>query len=787
MHVRPAVVFVRRILNSSLACCGRTILLPGLLWGLFTCACSGTTPHAMAQADKLADTEQLNWEGDIASRMIDGVTTFLDEQSDQLRQSRIAYWDDQLRKVADQEAFLDERRAEFALLIGLRDERVVGETPWRVSAIEKPELLAECDSLDFCTIRWRTIGAIVAEAIMIEPRGESVTRTVILLPDADTHPAQLAWGDSDGGREPLGALLAATGCRVIIPHTLSRTVTNRRAQLSHREFIYRSAFELGRHVFGYEVQQVLALVDHFGEGEKDSVVVAGYGDGGAVALFAAAIDRRIDGVCVSGYFDRRDGRWEQPIDRTIFNQLNRFSDAELVLLASHGSVIIDAVKGPELRLAGNGGAPAVLESPKPKDVNDEFQRAESLWEQWDRSSVLSLINANAEKVGCSRPALQALLDSVWADAPDIPAQPPTIRPHHEFDRIADQQRLIRLYDEHNQDVLRDCAAVRTDFMSQLDSSSLEAFKASQAAYRQAFREDVIGQFEVGRHATNPRSRVAYREAKWTGYEVVLDVCPNVFAYGILLVPNDLQEGERRPVVVCQHGLEGRPQDVVAGDHRAYHDFAAKLAERGFITFAPQNIYIFGDRFRSLQRRAYPLGKTLFSVMVPQHQTIVDWLGTLPYVDPDRIAFYGLSYGGKSAMRIPALVEDYCLSICSADFNEWVWKNASTHSPYSYVWTGEYEIFEWNLGNTFNYAEMAALIAPRPFMVERGHFDGVAPDETVAFEFAKVRHLYAAKLGLPQRCEIEWFAGPHTIHGQGTFSFLHRHLNWPTPRSDRSSP
>ena len=128
------------------------------------------------------------------------------------------------------------------------------------------------------------------------------------------------------------------------------------------------------------------------------------------------------------------------------------------------------------------------------------------------------------------------------------------------------------------------------------------------------------------------------------------------------------------------------------------------------------------------------------------------------------------------MRVPALVTDYCLSICSADFNDWVWKNASTLSPYSYVWSGEYEIFEFNLGHTFNYAEMAALIAPRPFMVERGHFDGVAPDERVALEFAKVRHLYQARLKLEDRCEIEWFDGPHTIHGEGTFEFLHKHLS-----------
>ena len=130
------------------------------------------------------------------------------------------------------------------------------------------------------------------------------------------------------------------------------------------------------------------------------------------------------------------------------------------------------------------------------------------------------------------------------------------------------------------------------------------------------------------------------------------------------------------------------------------------------------------------------------------------------------------------MRQPPLVTDYCLSICSADFNEWVWKNASTRARQSYIWTGEYEIFEFDLGSTFNYAEMAALIAPRPFMVERGHFDGVAPDETVAYEFGKVRHLYAARLNLPDRCEIEWFVGPHTINGQGTFDFLHKHLNWP---------
>ncbi len=179
------------------------------------------------------------------------------------------------------------------------------------------------------------------------------------------------------------------------------------------------------------------------------------------------------------------------------------------------------------------------------------------------------------------------------------------------------------------------------------------------------------------------------------------------------------------------------------------------------------------------RLRLPLGRTLFSVIVPQHEQATDWLASLPFVDPDRIGFYGLSYGGKTAMRVPAVVDRYCLSICSGDFNEWTWKTTSLTFPAGYPGTGEYEMWEWDLGHTFGYAEMAALIAPRPFMVERGHRDGVAPDEWVGYEFAKVRRLYA-DLKVPDRTEIEFFEGPHTIHGVGTFAFLHEHLKWPAP-------
>jgi hypothetical protein len=66
------------------------------------------------------------------------------------------------------------------------------------------------------------------------------------------------------------------------------------------------------------------------------------------------------------------------------------------------------------------------------------------------------------------------------------------------------------------------------------------------------------------------------------------------------------------------------------------------------------------------------------------------------------------------------------------------------------------------------------------MVERGHDDGVGLDEYVAFEYAKVRRHYS-RLALSDRTTIEFFPGGHVINGQGTFAFLHKHLNWPAPK------
>lgn len=734
------------------------------------------------EAETLPGTKALAPDDALASRLVDGIDRFLLREIEASAARRAALWRRDLSSGEAYAASLAPQRARLAHILGVRDARVPFDAPLVVATTAQPALAGRGEGFEAYAVRWPAFGDVHGEGLLLVPAGGRSAADVIAIPDAGLLPedcAGLANGMPPGSQ--YARMLAQSGCRVLVPLLINREAAHR--TLSNREFLYRSAFELGRHIIGYEVQKILAAVDWCaGERPGAPIGVIGWGEGGLLALAAGALDTRIAAVCASGYFEPRERMWEEPLYRNVFGFLELFGDAELAAMIAPRALVIETARGPEIVVPpGTGGGPGRLATPSPADVAREVERARALVAGLTPPPVIALVASDGGRGPCGSPAaLSAFLAALAPGAAlSIDAGAPAhLRPG--FDPRPRHAAQMHELDRHTQQLLAESPYVRARYFAGLDTSTPERFAESSAPYREYFREEVIGRFARERLDPAPRTRRVLQEPAYTLYEVVLDVFPDVLACGLLLIPRDMREGERRPAVVCQHGLEGRPSDLADPrvDNPAYNRFGCRLAERGFVVFAPQNPYIFGDRFRALQRKANPLKKTLFSIIVPQHEQIVAWLGSLPFVDSRRIAFYGLSYGGKSAMRIPPLVPGYCLSICSADFNDWVWKNASTRSPYSYVWTGEYEIFEFDLGSTFNYAEMAALIAPRPFMVERGHFDGVAPDEAVAYEFAKVRHLYNARLGIGDRCAIEWFAGPHTIHGAGTFEFLHRHLAWP---------
>jgi dienelactone hydrolase len=787
----------------------RTLFLASAVLTLSLAATAKDIPDKKSDtARTLKGTDPLTMEGDIASQLVDGVDKFLLREIDAAGKNRERFFRRDMATVRSYTEGLEPNRKRLAHILGMRDSRHNNTTPGYVATADQPALVGQGENYDVYAVRWPAFADVHGEGLLLVPTKGKTIADVVAIPDVDVTPEQLT-GLMPG--VPAGTQyarrLAESGCRVLVPVLIDRTYEARNpsrdpkkggAKLTSREFLYRSAFELGRHLVGYEVQKVLAGVDWFvreaGKNPKikePKIGVWGHGDAGMLALYAGALDPRIKTVTVSGYFGNRNHIWEQPIDRNVFGLLEQFGDAELAAMVLPRTCIIEHTRGKELTLPSEGGAPARLTTLDSEEIRAEWERAGKLLEKFKGTWQFPIRTQRDTPDGPdSTETFKFFLDQLaGAKLAQSGKAPKHLR--REFGPKLRQQQQFHEIDRHNQQVLAESPYVRRDFMpiadqftepgdkKKLDTSSLAAYEKSVERYREIFANEVVGRFDHKLLPANPRTRLFQESQKWTIYQVVLDVFPDVFAYGLLVIPKDLKEGDKRPVVVCQHGLEGRPEDVIGKPGYPYYKaFATQLAERGFVTFAPQNLYIFKDRFRTLQRKANPIKKTLFSIIVPQHQQITDWLKTLPFVDGSRIGFYGLSYGGKSAMRIPSLVKNYCLSICSADFNDWVWKNASSRARYSYVWTGEYEIFEFDLGSTFNYAEMAALIAPRPFMVERGHFDGVGPDERVSLEFAKVRHLYEAKLGIGDRTRIEWFVGPHTINGKGTFAFLQEHLKWP---------
>lgn len=759
-----------------------SIFLACLLFPLYLCRAQNV--------QTLPGTRPLTIQGPIDVLLMDGAHRFVENQIKQSVEKRNAFWQRDLSSTQAYEKSVQLNRKRLARILGVVDQRIQPELE-RFAQENDPLVIARTELYNVYQVRWSVLPGVHGEGLLVEPHS-SPKAIVVAIPDADHTPEQLL------GLEPgispksqFARRLAESGCRVLVPVLINRSLHGQenpqlaRTQQSHREWIYRQAFHMGRHIIGYEIQRILATIDWARKHSPHQPVgVAGYGEGGLLAFYSAALDTRIKTTLVCGYFSPRENLWSEPIYRNVWGFLREFGNAEVASLIAPRALIIEHCPFPRVR-----NQKGDIQTPDFTAVEFEFRRIDQLVPGHFQPRILLRSSAFG-----SEAALKAFLQQL-VDIPLSSPAPPARDLRKNFDPESRHHRLVAELEQHVQRLVRKAERVRNDFflyklMPEFADTSwtrdlrLPAYNPARFIrgldyYRHYLAREVIGEFDQPLLPPNPRTRLIYDRPKWRGWEVVLDVYPDLIAWGILLVPKDLQPGERRPVVVCQHGRNGLPQDTIEGNHPAYRNFAARLANRGFVVFAPHNLYRGEDRYRWLDRKANSIKASLFSFIVAQHRQILNWLKSLPFVDPARIGFYGLSYGGETAMRVPAILTDYALSICSGDFNNWTRKVASTREPWSFMYTIEWEMPYFNMGNTFDYAELAYLIFPRPFMVERGHHDRVGRDPWVAFEYAKVRWLYA-QFNLSDRTEIEYFNGGHTINGQGTFRFLHRHLKWPEP-------
>jgi dienelactone hydrolase len=320
---------------------------------------------------------------------------------------------------------------------------------------------------------------------------------------------------------------------------------------------------------------------------------------------------------------------------------------------------------------------------------------------------------------------------------------------------------------HTQLLLRDSEYKRKDFVGTY---------TDQETLREYFNKELIGWLDDDFLPINARTKIFDNQPGYTCYDVLIDVLPDVKLWGILSVPKDIKAGEKRPVVVLQHGRGGKPTSALSEDF-GYFQVGRKLTDRGFVVFTPFGNWTGETRFRWIDRVAKPTKAGLWSTVAREHQQLIRWFKTLPFVDPSKIALYGKSIGGQTASIVASVIPEYALSIPCAYFNEGARKETSVYYNTSFVYHIDSEMPMWNRGNTIGYAEMAyRLTYPRPFLVEHGKLDSIAIPGWVEHEYSKIKDYYE-RMGKGDLTDLDLHEGGHIINGAKSFPFLHKHLNW----------
>jgi hypothetical protein len=154
-----------------------------------------------------------------------------------------------------------------------------------------------------------------------------------------------------------------------------------------------------------------------------------------------------------------------------------------------------------------------------------------------------------------------------------------------------------------------------------------------------------------------------------------------------------------PAVVCIHGHGGNRHTPFDPEAEQYKLFGTELARRGFIVISAD----------VGQHEVYEHGRTLMGERLWDLIRCVDYLGTLPEVDADRIGCAGLSLGGEMAMWLAAMDERIAATV-SAGFLTLMDQMEQNHCM---CWKFD------GLRELVDFPDIYSLIAPRPLQCQNG--------------------------------------------------------------------
>ncbi|HEY0603784.1 MAG TPA: acetylxylan esterase [Herpetosiphonaceae bacterium] len=314
-------------------------------------------------------------------------------------------------------------------------------------------------------------------------------------------------------------------------------------------------------------------------------------------------------------------------------------------------------------------------------------------------------------------------------------------------------------------------------------------RAQWDAWHAAFRAGLRQRLALPEAAPSPVMFTAAPPTTHSGYRrVYLEYAsaPGVIVPAWLLIPDNLAGSA--PAVIAVHGHGSGMDDLVGIDAdggertepQGYHqDFALALCRRGMVVLAPE-LRGFGRRREPQDQAAGPtssschaaawwgvmLGKPLLGSRVWDVLRAIDLLQSLPEVDARRIGIMGGSGGGAVALFAAALDQRLRAAVISnyfCTFRDSIL--AMQHCACNYVpgLLQDAEIYD-----------VAALIAPRPLLIEAGADDPIFPLPGVLDAYAHLSEAYILQ-DASDKLERDVFAGGHQISGAKSFDWLARTL------------
>jgi cephalosporin-C deacetylase-like acetyl esterase len=617
-----------------------------------------------------------------------------------------------------------------------------------------------------------------ARALVFSPRPGPLAAAIIAIPPATESREEFA-GIMEG-TTPAAWLkvLLARNVAVAIPITVERRddhpICRQAGGKDRRRVLWRAGFIVGRTLVGQEALQASALRQFLATRQNAAlkpIAVMGQGEGGMTALYAGALDEQFAGVASVDYFQQRENCWQEPVDQVLYAQLKEFGDAEVAALIAPRPLFV---------VTSSGGAIPQA------SVSAEFARAQRFYKGLRAVDKLVALEPQPDALEATALKMAALLGATESrNPPEIALQIPL----SQVDEARNQH--FESWFQYLQNLIAASGQTIKNYW-QLDSTPA-ADRPQKAQRLRAELAHLVGVIPIDTTPMNPRTALLAETDKFLAYDVLLDVVPGVEVYGQLLVPRAVGGAmrERLPAVVCQHGFGGAPKYVSGvgnqletNDHY-YHRFGQRLAERGYVVFAPYltvpevrgaaAVVHRADLVNPLVHLAAPLGWMRTSIELAKLRRVVDFLQSLSFVDADHIGYYGLSYGGYSAIWMPPLEARLKLTVISAFFNDWRTMLTDTTRYGDVYWSlPDEDFYNWNVLNRFVHTQMIAAMWPRPVCIEYGSEDRVTTPAWHQRAWREV-NAFAASWGMQGKIVDDDFLGPHTIHGIGTFFFLDRWL------------